>query len=76
MWYFIAIGLIALICGVFFLFAPETLRAINDNASRVVSSLDSITFSYRISVGVALIMVSVLFFVTAYYLMVHGYRGL
>lgn len=76
MWYFIAIGLLALLCGVLFIFAPETLRTLNENASRVVSSFDSITFSYRISVGVALIMASVLFFLVAYYLMMHGYRGL
>lgn len=70
--YFIAIGVVSIIFGLLFVFAPDKLRVFNDKTSRVVGSFEKNAFTYRMGVGISLIIASLLFFFVAYYLRLKG----
>lgn len=70
--YLILIGAITLVVGVLFLFAPETLRSLNEKSKSVVSNFDDTAFVYRFGVGITLIVASILFFFVAYYVRLKG----
>lgn len=66
--YFIAVGILSLVMGIFFIFAPEMLRTINEMSSRMVSRVEEAAFTYRIGIGLFLVIASLLFFFVAYYI--------
>ncbi len=70
--YLIIIGAITLVAGILFLFAPETLRSLNEKSKRMVSDFDATAFTHRIGLGITLIAASLLFFFVAYYVKVKG----
>ncbi|MBI5561488.1 MAG: hypothetical protein HY894_01350 [Deltaproteobacteria bacterium] len=73
MGYFLAIGIIALVSGVMFIFAPSAVRSLNERSTRIISSFDAVTLSYRIGVGVVLVIASGVFFYAAYFMKRHGF---
>jgi hypothetical protein len=72
MLFFIAVGLLSLFVGGLFIFSPDLLRKINEGGMRLVSSIDTATFTYRIGIGASLVIASLLFFFVAYYIAVKG----
>lgn len=69
---FLVMGVFSLIIGLLFIISPATLRAMNEKASTVVTSFEEKTFTYRLGVGISLILVSLLFFFVAYYIRIKG----
>jgi len=63
----IFIGIISLLLGFFFLFAPDALKKLNEISAKMVQRFDKLAFSYRIGLGVSLILVSAFMFFMAYY---------
>ncbi len=79
MFFLFATGIIALVCGIFFLAFPNKLRKINAKASklinRVVFSIDEAAYKSRTGVGISMILVAALCFFSVYYLaMRYGQR--
>lgn len=72
MGYFIAVGILALVVGGLFLFAPGLLQDMNERSARLVSNIESKAFVYRLGVGLSLLIASLLFFFVAYYIKVRG----
>ncbi|MBI4690622.1 MAG: hypothetical protein HY754_10205 [Nitrospirae bacterium] len=64
---FLYIGLLALIAGVFLLFAPSILRKANEISSKIITKVDTLTFAYRVGVGVSFFIASAFMFFMAYY---------
>jgi uncharacterized BrkB/YihY/UPF0761 family membrane protein len=60
------VGILALIAGVSLVFAPSILRKVNDISAKSVTKIDTLTFAYRIWVGVALLIASAFMFFVAY----------
>ena len=58
----IIIAVIALIFGLLFLFSPQTLKKMNKKASQVISKTDESFLKNRITVGVILIIASLIMF--------------
>ncbi len=63
----ILIGVLAFVVGFLLLGAPGALKKLNEVSARIISKIDTLTFSYRIGVGVSLIIVSLFMFFMAYY---------
>ena len=64
---FILIGIITLLLGFMYLFAPGTLIKLSSLLNQIVST-DHKTMKYRISVGVIFIIIGIFFLFMAYYL--------
>jgi TRAP-type C4-dicarboxylate transport system permease small subunit len=60
------IGIVAFIAGVALVFAPSILRKVNDISAKSVTKIDTLTFTYRIWVGAALLIASAFMFFIAY----------
>lgn len=63
----ILIGVIAFALGFLLLFAPNSVRKLNELSAKMIAKIDTLTFSYRIGVGVSLIIASLFMFFMAYY---------
>jgi len=63
----ILIGVLAFVIGFLLLFAPGSLKKLNDLSAKIIAKIDSATFSYRIGFGVSLILASIFMFFMAYY---------
>jgi hypothetical protein len=61
------VGSIAFVIGLFLLFAPGILKRVNELSARMIARVDTLAFSYRIGLGVSLILVSLFMFFMAYY---------
>lgn len=61
------VGSLAFVMGLLLLFSPASLKKINDISARMISKIDSLTFTYRIGYGVSLLIVSAFMFFMAYY---------
>lgn len=60
------VGIIALIAGVALVFAPSILRKVNDISAKSVTKIDTLTFAYRIWIGVLLLATSAFMLLVAY----------
>ncbi len=60
------VGILALIAGVALVFAPSILRKVNDISAKSVIKIDTLTFAYRIWVGVSLLIASAFMLFMAY----------
>lgn len=63
----ILIGGLAFALGVLLLFAQDSVRKLNELSAKMIARIDSLTFSYRVGVGVSLIIASLFMFFMAYY---------
>lgn len=63
----LVIGVLAFVLGSLLLFIPSGLKKLNDLSARLIAKIDAITLSYRIGVGVSLLIVSAFLFFMAYY---------
>lgn len=63
----VLVGLLAFVLGFLLLFAPNMLKKINEYSAKMIQRVDALAFSYRIGLGISLIMVSVFMFFMAYY---------
>jgi len=61
----VSIGILAFIAGMFLVFAPSILKKVNDFSAKSVTKIDALTFTYRIWVGVSLLVISVFMFLIA-----------
>ena len=69
---FIGMGILALAFGLFFIISPASLKTANEWTSKTLANFEEKTFTYRIGVGISLIVESLLFFFVAYYIMIKG----
>jgi hypothetical protein len=53
--------------GLLLLFAPGVLRKLNELSARLITRIDSMTFSYRVGVGTSLLIIAAFMFFMAYY---------
>ena len=60
------VGIVAFIAGVALVFAPSILRKVNDISAKSVMKIDTLTFAYRIWVGVSLLAASAFMLFMAY----------
>ncbi|MFC1671878.1 hypothetical protein ACFL01_01955 [Planctomycetota bacterium] len=65
--FFVIIGVIAAVFGVLFIFAPGILIYLSEISNKIFMT-DEVAIKFRMWVGVALLLVSVLMFVVAVYL--------
>ncbi|KAF0144025.1 MAG: hypothetical protein FD156_2182 [Nitrospirae bacterium] len=63
----ILIGAIAFALGFLLLLAPNSVKKLNELSAKMIAKIDSLTFSYRVGVGVSLIIASLFMFFMAYY---------
>lgn len=63
----ILIGAIAFALGFLLLFAPDSVKKLNELSAKMIAKIDTLTFSYRIGVGVSLIIAALFMFFMAYY---------
>lgn len=63
----IFIGIISFLLGFFLLFTPDALKKLNEMSAKMIQRIDTLAFSYRIGLGVSLIIVSAFMFFMAYY---------
>lgn len=63
----ILIGAIAFALGFLLLFAPNSVKRLNELSAKMIAKIDTLTFSYRIGVGVSLIIAALFMFFMAYY---------
>lgn len=63
----ILIGAIAFALGFLLLFAPDSVKKLNELSAKMIAKIDTITFSYRIGVGGSLIIAALFMFFMAYY---------
>ncbi|MBI5206037.1 MAG: hypothetical protein HZA11_14080 [Nitrospirae bacterium] len=63
----ILIGAIAFALGFLLILAPNSVRKLNELSAKMIAKIDSLTFSYRVGVGVSLIIASLFMFFMAYY---------
>jgi len=61
------IGILAGLMGLLLLFAPGLLKKIDEWSARMVTKLNTTTFSYRIGFGVSLLITSAFMLFMAYY---------
>ena len=64
---FVALGVIAAVFGVLFIFAPGALIYLSELSNKILMT-DDVAIRFRKWVGAALLLVSVLMFVIAVYL--------
>ncbi len=69
---FIAVGILSLLVGLLFIISPATLRNLNEATSKLVTNMEEKAFSYRMGVGLFLVIASLLFFFVAYYIKIKG----
>jgi uncharacterized BrkB/YihY/UPF0761 family membrane protein len=69
---FVFIGVVSIAAGLFLIFAPEKLQSINELSNRLITNLEEDVFTYRLGVGVSLVVASLLFFFVAYYINARG----
>jgi hypothetical protein len=65
---FIFIGAVSFAVGLLLIAAPDKLRSINERSNRFIVNLEESVFTYRLGVGLSLVIASVLFFFVAYYI--------
>lgn len=63
----ISIGVLAFVIGFLLLVAPGFIKKLNELSAKIIAKIDTVTFSYRIGVGVSLILASIFMFFMAYY---------
>lgn len=63
----ILIGAIAFALGFLLILAPNSVKKLNELSAKMIAKIDSLTFSYRVGVGVSLIIASLFMFFMAYY---------
>ncbi|MDP3112954.1 MAG: hypothetical protein Q8M71_12700 [Thermodesulfovibrionales bacterium] len=63
----ILIGAIAFALGFLLLLAPDSVRKLNELSAKMIAKIDTLTFSYRVGVGVSLIIAALFMFFMAYY---------
>lgn len=63
----ILIGAVAFALGFLLILAPNSVRKLNELSAKMIAKIDSLTFSYRVGVGVSLIIASLFMFFMAYY---------
>lgn len=63
----IVIGVLAFVVGFLLLVAPGFIKKLNELSAKIIAKIDTVTFSYRIGVGVSLILASIFMFFMAYY---------
>lgn len=63
----ILIGAIAFALGSLLLLAPNSVKKLNELSAKMIARIDSLTFSYRVGVGVSLIIAALFMFFMAYY---------
>ena len=69
---FLAFGAVAAVFGILFIFAPRVLIFLSEASNRIFMT-DDVAIRFRIWVGIALLLVSVLMVVIAMYLRgMHG----
>jgi len=72
MWFLILAGVVALLGGILFLFAPQTLKELNNKVNATINKItvpiDEKVYKLRVGVGISLLLVSGLIFFTIYYL--------
>ena len=64
-------GVVSFVAGIFFLFFPENLRKLNVSLGKALSkalNFDERLFRLRIGLGISLVLVSVMCFFVAYYI--------
>lgn len=69
---FIVVGILSLVFGLFFIASPTTLRTMSERTNRAIMDLEAKAFTYRLGVGLSLIIASLLFFFVAWYINVKG----
>lgn len=69
---FLVIGIFTFVIGLLFVVAPNTLRTVNEVTSKLVTDMEEKAFTYRLGVGISLMIASLLFFFVAYYIRVKG----
>lgn len=67
--YLIIVGILALIFGVLFLVSPNTISNLSKKLDKIVFNLDKQAHELRVGMGVSLILISILAFFIAYYIM-------
>lgn len=63
----IVIGVLAFVVGFLLLVVPGFIKKLNELSAKIIAKIDTVTFSYRIGVGVSLILASIFMFFMAYY---------
>lgn len=63
----IFVGILSLLLGFFLLFAPDALKKLNEFSAKMIQRIDTLAFSYRIGLGISLVLVSAFMFFMAYY---------
>lgn len=71
-YYSTGIGILAGVMGLLLLFAPGVLRKMNEMSQRMITRIDTTTFTYRIGFGVSLLIASLFLVFMGYYLKVNG----
>ncbi|HBR17180.1 MAG: hypothetical protein A3G39_11270 [Deltaproteobacteria bacterium RIFCSPLOWO2_12_FULL_43_16] len=69
---FIVIGIFTFVIGLLFIVSPNTLRNVNEVSSKMVTDMEEKAFTYRLGVGISLMIASLLFFFVAYYIRLRG----
>lgn len=63
----IFVGMLAFLMGVMLLIAPSALKKLNDVSARMITKVDMWAMSYRVGVGVSLLIAAGFMFFMAYY---------
>lgn len=69
---FTVIGILVFVFGLLFIIAPATLKAISEWTNKVVADLEARAFTYRLGVGLFLMIAGLLFFFVAWYIKIRG----
>ena len=69
---FIGIGVLSFVVGILFIISPTTLKTLNTLMEKMVINLEEKVFTYRLGLGISLIIASMLFFFVAYYISIKG----
>jgi hypothetical protein len=64
----VGIGILAFAIGILLLLNPGTLKKINEASTKIVVRLDNYAFSYRVGVGISLLIASAFLLLMAYYI--------
>ena len=67
MLFLIIVGLVSFAFGILMLVSPETIRKLDQSSNRAFASMDQKIYELRVGVGVSSILVSVLAFFVAYF---------
>ena len=68
MLFLIIVGLVSLVFGILMLVSPGTIRKLDEASNRALASMDQKIYELRVGVGVSSILVSVLAFFVAYFI--------